>query len=72
VLTDFGICEPVVILQENPRPHIVLSLAFTSRDEPLKRSAFFLREIDDVLLPAHSGIYALRDDNLASPNMKLH
>jgi hypothetical protein len=72
VLTDTKICEPVISLQENPRPHVVLSLAFTSRDEPLKRSTFFVREINDVLLSAHSSTYAVRDDKLASTNVKLH
>jgi hypothetical protein len=72
VLTDFRICEPVISLQENPRPHVVLSLAFTSRNEPLKRSTFFVREINNVLLPAHSSTYAVRDDKLASTNVKLH
>jgi hypothetical protein len=72
VLTDFGICEPVVSLEENSRPHVVLSLAFTSRNEPLKRSTFFVREINNVLLPAHSSTYAVRDDKLASTNVKLH
>jgi hypothetical protein len=54
VLTDLGICEPVVSLQEDPCPRVILGFAFTSRNEPLQRSAFFLRKIHNMLFSAHS------------------
>jgi hypothetical protein len=72
VLTDLSICEPVVSLQENPCPCIIFGLSFTGRNEPLQRSPLLVREIDDVLLSAHSCRYALRDDKLVSTNLKLH
>ena len=64
VLTDLGISEPVVSLQQNLGSINVLGTVRSLRGERLKLLAFLLRKLNDVLLPTHSSRYALRADKL--------
>jgi len=65
VLTDGRICEPVISLQKDVCAGDGFCSVCTLRGELFEFSAFFFREIDDVLLSAHFRKYAPKEDNLA-------